>query len=66
MDLMKQYGISVPKGKVVETAAEAEVVAAEMLHGVGGSFCGSHIHFRMRQRPYTAKLSDMSVLEAMR
>lgn len=37
MDLMKEYGIPVPKGRIASTAAEAEAIAAEMLQGVGGA-----------------------------
>jgi succinyl-CoA synthetase beta subunit len=36
MDLMKQYGIPIPQGRVASTAAEAQEVATEMLHGRKG------------------------------
>ena len=42
MDLMKQYGVSLPKGKVATTAAGAEAIATEMLMGREGAFTNKH------------------------
>lgn len=38
MDLMKQYGVSLPQGRVATTAAAAEAIATEMLHGRKGAY----------------------------
>jgi succinyl-CoA synthetase beta subunit len=36
MDLMRQYGIPIPQGRVATTAAEAQDIATEMLLGRRG------------------------------
>jgi hypothetical protein len=41
MDLMKEYGVPVPKGACASTPAEAKEIATGMLSGSSGVFfCG--------------------------
>lgn len=38
MDLMKAYGVPVPRGAVASTVAEAEAIATDIL-ALDGAFC---------------------------
>lgn len=38
MDLMRKYGVPVPKGAVASTPAEAEALAAKMLSSSGSKY----------------------------
>ena len=38
MDLMKQYGVALPQGRVASTATAAEAIATEMFQGRKGVY----------------------------